>query len=295
MELLISKWLKRNTDSLAGKTVAVTGSTGGLGKALCKQLCALGADLILLDRNAARSSIHKQELLSRSPNATVRCIALDLANMASVKAATEQLAHIGVDVFIHNAGAYAIPRHKCDTGYDNVFQINFAAPYYMIRSLLPMLRARGGHVVAVGSIAHRYSKTDVKDVDFSTRRRASLVYGNAKRYLTYALQALFAGENTATLCIAHPGISQTGITAHYPKPLYALIKYPMRVIFPRPKRACLSILKGVFTPCKAGEWIGPRIFDVWGSPRKKPLCTASAAEIARIAQIAEEIYRKTKF
>ena len=290
----VSKWLEQNTASLAGKTVAITGSTGGLGKALCAQLCALGARLILLDRSQARSAAHAQALLALHPTANVCCIRTDLADMASVKEAVARLEREGVDIFIHNAGAYAIPREKCDTGLDNVFQINFAAPYYMIRSLLPALRARGGHVVAVGSIAHRYSKTDAQDVDFSTRRRASLVYGNAKRYLTFALQALFENERDVTLCIAHPGISQTGITAHYPKLLYALINYPMRVIFPRPKRACLSILKGIFTPCNAGEWIGPRTFDVWGLPRKKPLCSATKKEIADIAARAEEIYGRIK-
>ena len=32
------KWLSRHTASLKGKTVVVTGSTGGLGKALCHYL-----------------------------------------------------------------------------------------------------------------------------------------------------------------------------------------------------------------------------------------------------------------
>jgi len=29
---------------------------------------------------------------------------------------------------------------KCDTGMDNVFQINFVSPYYMIRKMLPELK-----------------------------------------------------------------------------------------------------------------------------------------------------------
>ena len=45
----------------------------------------------------------------------------------------------------------------------------------------PEMRKKGGHVMAVGSIAHRYHKTDSKDVDFRTHGAASAVYGNAKR------------------------------------------------------------------------------------------------------------------
>ena len=48
----IKKWLAENTSSLVGKTVVVTGTTGGLGRELCGYLALLGAELILVDRNA---------------------------------------------------------------------------------------------------------------------------------------------------------------------------------------------------------------------------------------------------
>ncbi len=223
----LKKWLLKNTSSLAGKTVAITGSTGALGRALCRYLAELGASLVLVDRNAARSELLRDELLSQFPAITVTCVTSDLESIESVKQAAAELRALGVDIFIHNAGAYAIPRHKCDTGLDNVFQINFLSPYYLIRTLLPHLRAQKGRVVIVSSIAHDYAKSDPEDVDFSTRSRASLVYGNAKRYLTFSLAELFKNEQDVTLSITHPGISFTGITAHYPKVIYALIKYPM--------------------------------------------------------------------
>ena len=58
----IEKWLKKNTSSLSGKTVAITGSTGGLGAPLCAYLSRLGASLILVDRNKSRSEAHASEL-----------------------------------------------------------------------------------------------------------------------------------------------------------------------------------------------------------------------------------------
>lgn len=285
------KWIKENTSSLTGKNVAITGSTGGLGNEICRLLASLGASLILVDRNPARSEKFKSELETRY-NISVKCIPADLEDINSVKAAAAALLSENIDVFIHNAGAYSIPRHKCESGYDNVFQINFLSPYYIIRTILPELRKRGGRVVAVSSIAHNYSKIDVNDVDFATRRAASKVYGNAKRFLTYSLFKLFKGEEEATLAITHPGISFTGITAHYPKLIFALIKYPMKIIFMKPKKAALSVVKGVFEKTEAYEWFGPRLFDVWGLPKKKPLKTAKEAEITKIAEIAENIYRE---
>ena len=53
------KWLGKNTESLAGKTVAISGSTGGLGKHICRYLASLGASIVLLDRNRTRSEANK--------------------------------------------------------------------------------------------------------------------------------------------------------------------------------------------------------------------------------------------
>lgn len=283
------RWLARHTRSLAGKTVAITGSTGGLGRELCRYLASLGASLVLVDRSSTRSEAHKARLLTEFPNVCISTVTADLADMTSVRAATEQLLALPLDLFIHNAGAYHIPRHICDTGYDNVFQINFVSPYYMIRTLLPLLKARGGRVMAVGSIAHRYSKTDPRDVDFSTRERHSLAYGNAKRYLMFALHALCQGEGVP-LAVTHPGITFTGITNHYPPVIFALIKHPMKVIFMRPVKAALCLLAGVFEDCGDLEWIGPRLFDIWGLPKKRRLTSCGETERAAIAKTAQRIY-----
>ncbi len=284
----ISKYIEKKGYSLSGKTVAISGSTGGLGRELCLYLSYLGAELILLDRNSEKSMRLAEELKAKNPKLVVSHLRADMSDMASVKAAADRLEEEEIDYLILNAGAYSIPRYICDTGYDNVYQINFISPYYMARRLLSGIKERGGRVVAVGSIAHNYSKIDERDIDFATRKQSSLVYGNAKRYLTYSLFAL----DDESISVTHPGISFTGITNHYPPAIFALIKHPMKLIFMKPDKACLSILAGMFTDCHSGEWIGPWLFDVWGRPSRKSLRTASPAEAAKIANIAEEIYNK---
>ncbi len=288
----ISRWLRDNASSLVGKTVAVTGTTGGLGMPLCKTLAFLGANLILCDRNPQKSAAFRDELQSAYPAVTVACVPLDLEDIASVESAILRLRVLQPDVLIHNAGAYSIPRHTCESGYDNVFQINFVSPYTITRALLPMLRQRGGCVVAVGSIAHHYSHSDPADVDFASRRAASKVYGNAKRYWMFSLYDLFAEETKASLAVVHPGITFTNITAHYPKWLFAIIKHPMKVIFMRPSKACLSVVRGVFDPCGYHEWIGPRLFDVWGLPKKRRLHSCKEAECRHIIDAAQEAYAR---
>jgi len=288
----IQKYITENCTSLEGRRIAVTGSCGGIGRPLCRHLAALGADLVLMDRNSARSREHGAALVAEFPHIRVDYIQTELEDISSVARATDELLSLRPYAIIHNAGAYSIPRRKCSTGYDNVFQINFASPYYMTRRLLPHLREVGGRVVAVGSVAHTYSVTDPADVDFSTRKKASLVYGNAKRRLMCSLWDLFRGESEAHLAVTHPGITFTNITSHYPPLIFAIIKHPMKVIFMKPKTASLSLLRGLFEDTGECEWIGPRIFDVWGKPKKSRLTTCPEDERAQISGEAEEMWRR---
>ena len=282
------KWLSQNTHSLSGKLVAVSGSTGGIGKELTKYLASLGADLLLLDRNEIKSNALMGALKKEYPSVCVRHIPLDLEDIESTRAAAEKLRKIMPDYLILNAGAYHIPRYKSALNLENIFQINFLSPYYLAREL----KDYGTKIVAVSSIALFYSKTDKSDMDFSTRRQSNLVYGNSKRFLTYSLFSLFKG--TDRLSIVHPGITLTGITAHYPPLIFAIIKHPMKVIFMSPKKAALSVLRGLFDHTENGEWIGPRIFNIWGLPEKSRLNFCDKKEAAFIKKTAENLYNQMK-
>ncbi len=274
--------------TVCGKKFAVTGCTGGLGKELCFKLAEMGAELIMLDRNQQKSAVLENELKDRYPDTKITRIETELENMASVNSAVKQLIPLKPDYFIANAGAYSIPRHICESGYDNVFQINFVSPYYIIRRLHeenPDIK-----IIAVGSIAHTYSKINDNDIDFRTYKSSAKAYGNSKRYLMLSLSEYFK-SSPDSLSIVHPGITFTNITAHYPKIIFAVIKHPMKIIFMKPKKAVLCLLEGVFTPTEKGYWIGPRIFGIWGKPKKQKLKAAFSPDIEKASETAEEIYQ----
>ena len=285
----IKKWLDSNAESLNGKTVVITGSTGGLGKEICKILASLGADLVLVDRSLQKSSAHRDSLVSLFPDIKVTLLTADMEDIESVKIACEILKITTFDYLILNAGAYSIPRTKTDMGYDNVFQINFVSQYYIAHTLAPAIKARGGRIITVGSIAHNYSVIDKNDIDFSTRRKSNLVYGNSKRYLMCAMYKL-SSDTGVDISVVHPGITFTNITAHYPPLIFAVIKHPMKVIFMPARKACLSVIKGVFDTCGKYEWIGPRIFDVWGLPKKTKLKTISEDEFFFISSVCDTLF-----
>ena len=93
--------------------------------------------------------------------------------------------------------------------------------------------------------------------------------------------------------MVHPGITVTNITSHYPPFLYFFMKPIMRLVFMSPRRAALSVLRGVFEPTAYGEWIGPRLWDVWGLPRRSTLRTFTEAEataaFAAVERLCESI------
>lgn len=288
------EWLLKNCGNLSGRKIAVTGSTGGIGRVISRYFAYLGAELILVDRNANKSSGFSEELKNEFPGLKVTLVTADMEDIASVKNAVDKLSEISPDFIVLNAAVYAVPLKKCSTGYNNVFQTDFVSPYYLVKELLPVLRNNGGGVIAVGSIAHNYSKRNPLDIDLSNEKSSALIYGNAKRYLMFALFELFKNETEVSLAVAHPGITFTNITAHYPKFIFALIKHPMKIIFMKPEKAARSIVSAAFSIFGYKEWMGPSVFDVWGNPKIKPLKTCSDEESGRIFRDAEQIYMNIK-
>lgn len=285
-----TKWLEKYRKEICGKTVAVSGTTGGLGGELCRALARLGANLILMDRNAERSKQVQEDLTAQFPTVSVERIPLNLSSLQSVQNAAAELSKLPVDVLVHNAGAYHLPRKKGDSGYDQVYQINFLAPYYLTRALLPRLKERGGRVVLVNSIAHRLVKIKRSDPDYSQCRRDMKVYGNAKRWCLVAHAALF--EDVGSLSVTHPGIAATNITSGYPKWLQKLVRYPMKWLFLSPKKACLNVVKGIACETGSRTWVGPRVFGVWGMPKGKQLKTCQEEDGLAVATMADEALKE---
>ena len=290
----IKKWLTKNCTDLTGKRIVITGSTGGIGVNIVTILSDLNANLVLLGRDICKIQNLKNKLLLKHPNIEIEVIDVDLSNFKSVKTCINKLVEYDkIDAIIHNAGIYNVPIQSTDFGFNNVFSVNFLAPYYITKQILPLLeKSDMAKVVIVGSIAHNYSHIDVNDIDFSTRKKPSKIYGNSKRFLMFSMYELFKNKDKVKLSVTHPGITSTNMTNHYPKLVYALIKYPMKVIFIPPRKASLSIIKGVFDNTNYHYWIGPNLLNIWGYPKTRKLKTCSIDESKKIFDIAENIYNE---
>ena len=276
---------------LEGRTVVLTGATGGLGQYLCRYLLACNAEIVMVNRNQEKAEALCKKLKREYKNAEISSLLCDLSDMEQVKQVSAQLQQRKVDVLMLNAGTYAIPRALSAAGFDTVFQVNFLSQYYLLKALLPQLKAGSGKVVVTGSIAHQFNRLNPADPDFSHRRGANNVYGNSKRFLMFAPMELLKNSGVS-YAIGHPGISYTGITAAYPAEVLKIVKPGMELMFQHPELACRSVVRAVMEEIPYGHWVGPGYFDIWGRPVISPLHSCEREERKQILQLAEEMVRK---
>lgn len=286
----VNNWINKNCKSLDNKTICITGSTGGLSTSFVDVLAKLGANLIFANRNLEKSEIQKQNLIKKYPNIKIQILSLDLFDIESVKNFCVEIKSYKVDIFIFNAGIYNEQREMSRINYNNIFQVNFISPYYIIKQLLPNL-TKETKLIVVGSIAYNFSKVDFSDIQKLNTKNPNKIYGNSKRFLMYSLLKL-SEEKNLNLTIVHPGITLTNMTSHYHKSMNWLIKIMEKLMFQKPEKACLSVLAGIFTNTNSGEWIGPSRFNIWGYPKKQKLKNFTSDEATKIYNIAEQIYNK---
>ena len=91
---------------VSGRIALVTGSGGGIGKAIAKKMAMEGACVILSDNNAQRLEEAKQEFTQLFGNDVVATCLLDVTQIASIQNAFQQAALCfgGIDIVVNNAG-----------------------------------------------------------------------------------------------------------------------------------------------------------------------------------------------
>ena len=141
---------------IAGKTILVTGATGGLGRAIADSLAGRGAILVLSARDDAALS----EMAAGLTGSGHRVVAADLSQGG---AAGELVAAAGeIDGAVLNAGLGGTGKvDGFEPGQvETILRVNFETPILMARDIAPSLRAKGeGHLVFIASLAGKASSS----------------------------------------------------------------------------------------------------------------------------------------
>ncbi len=142
------------------KTVFITGSTSGIGRACAEKFASNGFRVILNGRREERLQ-QFSDYLVKTYQAEVFKLAFDVRNKKQVYAAIESLpdAWRKIDILINNAGL-ALGLSNIDSGleedWEQMIDTNVKGLLYVSKAVMKdMIVRKNGHIINIGSIAGR--------------------------------------------------------------------------------------------------------------------------------------------
>ena len=212
-------WNASHIPDLAGRVALVTGANSGIGLVAAEELAAHGASVLLACRDPSKGEAALAAVRDRRPGgAPVELIALDLADLASVRTAAAEVAARPepLDLLVANAGVMAPPRRETADGFELQLGTNHLGHFALAGLLLEKLQAAPApRVVTVTSGAHRIGGIDFDDLQRRRRYMRWSAYGQSK--LANLLFALELGRRAAAAdselrsMAAHPGYASTNL------------------------------------------------------------------------------------
>jgi len=214
-------WTAEDIPNLHGRVAVVTGANGGLGLETARLLAGAGAHVVVAARASTKTDEALAALRGQHPDGSFEHVPLDLASLASVRAAATAILrrHPGLDILVNNAGLMGIPERATDDGFEMQFGVNHLGHFVLTARLLPALQRAGGRVVTVTSTAHHMGRrVDPKNPHLKGRYGPWRAYGQSKlanyHFAIGLHRRLEAAGAQASSLLAHPGLSNTDLQAH---------------------------------------------------------------------------------
>ena len=135
---------------LKDKLALVTGSTGGIGLAIAKQLATEGASVIVNGRS--QSSVDEAVASIESPSDKIMGLAADLSSTEGIAKVIEQYPQ--VDILVNNLGIYEVKSFAeiSDEDWQRFFDTNVMSEVRLARVYLPkMLEQNWGRIIFISS------------------------------------------------------------------------------------------------------------------------------------------------
>ena len=140
----------------------ITGGNTGIGFETARALAMQGHELIITSRSLASATTAVARIRQEVPTAVIQPLALDLNDFDSVRAFGANALEIfpSLDVALFNAGVMVPPYGQTVDGFETQFQANYLGHFYLYLLLRDALRAAGGKVINVSSLASERSEAD---------------------------------------------------------------------------------------------------------------------------------------
>jgi retinol dehydrogenase 14 len=275
--------------TMTGKTVLVTGGTGGIGKATAIGLARLGARVGVTGRDAGRAEAAAAEIRTAAGRSAIDAFGADLSSQAEVRwLAAEVLdAYPRLDVLVNNVGGSWAHRHVTADGLEHTFALNHLAPFLLTNLLLDRLVASApARVVTVSSGAHNNGRIDFDDLQRD--KTYSGAYPQSKLanvMFTYELARRLEGTGV-TATVLHPGVVRTGFGAEDQAAVFRVMLPLIRPFMKSPTRGAATSIYLASSPEVQG--VTGRYF-VNRKPRTSSKSSYDTAAAARLWQVSADL------
>ena len=143
--------------ALSGRVAMVTGSAGGIGKAIAKKFAEEGACVVLNDINEERLAGAKEEFIKKFGKDSVATTLLNVTDSKSISSAMDAvaLAFGGVDIIVNNAGisiSKTIENHTLED-WDKLYDILVKGQFFVTQAAVEVMKKQGfgGDIVNIVS------------------------------------------------------------------------------------------------------------------------------------------------
>jgi len=165
--------------------MVITGATSGVGYHTARKYAAMGARILMINRNEDKSGKVRREI-GEEFGVPIEYITADLSILADIQYAGRYLAGLDkpIGVLIHNAGLHLERRAETPDGFEVNFALHYLAPFVITSMLMDKFRRdKAGRIFFVGSEGYRFAAwgLNLDDLQWEKTRYSGLkAYGAGK-------------------------------------------------------------------------------------------------------------------
>ncbi|MBA2345851.1 MAG: SDR family oxidoreductase [Rubrobacter sp.] len=225
---------------MQGKVCLIKGATNGIGKSTAHELARMGATVVIVGRDAQKTSQVVEEIRAASGNDTVDSLLADLSSQQDVRRLANEFEskYSHLHVLLNNAGAVFMRRQLSVDGIEMTFALNLLAPFLLTNVLLDKIQASApARIINVSSGAHTSGKIEFANLQ-GERGYSHRAYGNSKlATLLFTMELAHRLDGTGVTANAlHPGLVSTGFGKNNPGFLMKTIRAVVPLIARSPEK-----------------------------------------------------------
>jgi NAD(P)-dependent dehydrogenase (short-subunit alcohol dehydrogenase family) len=196
------------------KTILITGSTDGIGKATALELADMGATIIIHGRDANLVKATIEDIQQTTQSKKLTSLVADFSSLKQVRDMANQIQsqYSRLDVLINNAGVFMKKRILSEDGFEMTFAVNHLAHFLLTNLLLDfMKKSTPARIITISSMVHTSAKLDFQNLNAERQFNPYSSYALSKLanvLFSKELSKILEGTRVTSNSL-HPGVVGT--------------------------------------------------------------------------------------